>query len=91
MQRTSRCKVEIFEFGMRADEEFAVCGLLEPADLVSLLQCYPERRSETYQQNFVFAKGWVANCGRISFISSRRLCSMSAESVCVGSSYWVRG
>ena len=36
MQRTSRCKVEIVEFGMRADEEFAVGGLLEPAGLFSI-------------------------------------------------------
>ena len=45
----------------------------------------------TYQQNFVRAKGWLANCGRISLISSRRLCSMSAESVCVRSSNLVSG
>ena len=39
VQRTSRCEVEIVEFGMRADEEFAVCGLLEPADLFSTAAC----------------------------------------------------
>lgn len=41
MEGTSCSKVEVVELGMRADEEFAIRGLLKPA---ALLVCYTSIR-----------------------------------------------